>query len=121
MRLGLISRPSAMRARLAEQQTVGEGGRPAPQAPTLTDGFQPSFWSRGQNSLSKSESPLGWGVVRRAKCLQCSRSAWAEPTSLPCPESYVPTPDIRAHMRDNLRASSLSALPAQTQVYPISP
>jgi hypothetical protein len=28
------------------------------------NGFQPSFWSRGQNSFSKSESPPWVGVVR---------------------------------------------------------
>jgi hypothetical protein len=34
------------------------------------NGFQPSFWSRGQNSFSKSESPPWVGVVRWAMCLQ---------------------------------------------------
>ena len=60
---------------------------PAPKHLRSKNGFQPSFWSRGENSFSESKSPpLGGG--RQMGCLQCNRSAWAEPT-------YVFTPRRR--------------------------
>src|SRR5215471_1066409 len=59
-----VSRPSAVRNPLvkAEPWTQNEAA--------AKNGFEPSFWSRGQNSFSESKSPPWVGVVRWAKRLQ---------------------------------------------------
>src|SRR5262245_45679194 len=49
------------------------------------------FRAEAKTHFQNPKVPPGWGVVRW-RGLQCNRSAWAESTSLPCPESYVPTP-----------------------------
>src|SRR5262249_1608031 len=69
--LGVVSRPSA-RAGLH-----GPSSNPSVKA---KNGFEPSFWSRGQNSFSKSESPPWVGssdgrTAYRAKIHPCRDTA----------------------------------------------
>src|SRR5262249_27431544 len=80
-----------------------QSGGPDSQAATVGEGhFSQVFGAEAKTHFQNPKVPFGWGVVRSAKCLQCKRSAWAEPTQPASPRvlcAYARRRRLRARRR----------------------